>query len=202
MIEGVQCGMTPREVNLLIRLPRLVWEKGGLLSDLLDTRCSHAQLHYSFHSPTESQGPPRPTSAALAPTDIDALFLRLMPIGGPLRSPSLALLECQEEGFVPSLSFRNCSSSNSFVIRWEELAFCEQVYRAVICPRKTDSSNEYPSMTKLDRNPTAKPSPAPVVSMIRRFSRNRCKKSYPLLRANGTSPAPHPNNYDPPWMGL
>jgi hypothetical protein len=46
--------MTPREVNLLIRLPRLVWEKGSLLSDLPDTRCSHAQLHYSFHSPTES----------------------------------------------------------------------------------------------------------------------------------------------------
>jgi len=46
--------MTPREVNLLIRLPRLVWEKGSLLSDLPDTRCSHAQLHSSFHSPTES----------------------------------------------------------------------------------------------------------------------------------------------------
>src|SRR5207244_3708685 len=32
MKEGVQCGMTLREVNLLIRLPRLVWEKGSLLS--------------------------------------------------------------------------------------------------------------------------------------------------------------------------
>src|SRR2546421_4751042 len=35
----------------------------------------------------DHKGPPNPTSAALAPTDVDGLGLRLMPLGRPSRSP-------------------------------------------------------------------------------------------------------------------
>jgi len=35
----------------------------------------------------DHKGPPNPTSTALAPTDVDGLGLRLMPIGRPLGSP-------------------------------------------------------------------------------------------------------------------
>ncbi len=35
----------------------------------------------------DHKGPPNPTSATLAPTDVDGLVLRLMPIGRPRGSP-------------------------------------------------------------------------------------------------------------------
>jgi len=35
----------------------------------------------------DHKGPPFPASAALAPTVVDEPFLRLMPLGRPLRSP-------------------------------------------------------------------------------------------------------------------
>src|SRR3989440_9968973 len=41
------------------------------------------------HPAGDHKGPPRLTSAALAPTDVDGLGLRLMPIGRPSRSPWL-----------------------------------------------------------------------------------------------------------------
>ena len=39
----------------------------------------------------DHKGPPNPTCAALAPTDVDEPFLRLMPLGRPSRSPSKIL---------------------------------------------------------------------------------------------------------------
>ncbi len=59
-----------------------LWSPAGWGGDRVSPRYQRDQQDAGDH-----KGPPNPTSAALAPTDVDEPFLRLMRIGGPSRSP-------------------------------------------------------------------------------------------------------------------
>ena len=49
--------------------------------------CGRVPASFEEQDAGDHKGPPNPTSAALAPTDVDGLVLRLMRIGRPSRSP-------------------------------------------------------------------------------------------------------------------
>jgi len=55
-------------------------------------------------APGDHKGPPFPTSSTLAPTDVDELCVRLMPIGGPLWSPALLLKDVNPTWEPPLLT--------------------------------------------------------------------------------------------------
>ncbi len=54
----------------------------GVGDGRVPARCEQDEQDAGDH-----KGPPSPTSAALAPTDVDGLGLRVMPIGRPRGSP-------------------------------------------------------------------------------------------------------------------
>jgi len=71
MKQTVECGMFHKETNKLNWLARLTAQK-GILERF--PQCQ-AQLHFFFHSPTESKGPPRATPPPSPLRIIDDLFL-------------------------------------------------------------------------------------------------------------------------------
>jgi hypothetical protein len=62
-------------------------DEPGKADQKIDFSWGHSAFHSLYHSPTESKGPPRHPSSSLAPTDSEALFVRLMPIGRPQGLP-------------------------------------------------------------------------------------------------------------------
>ena len=56
----------------------------GVGGDRVAARCERDEQDTGDH-----KGPPNPASSSLAPTDVDGLALRLMPIGRPRGFPPL-----------------------------------------------------------------------------------------------------------------
>src|SRR6266699_5724043 len=60
-----------------------LWSPAGWGSTRVPPKCQRDEQDAG-----DPKGPPNPTSAALAPTDVDGLVLRLMPLGRP-RAPTI-----------------------------------------------------------------------------------------------------------------